>query len=148
MSSKEIVTPLLAVDGIVFTSPSQILLVQRKNEPKGYALPGGFVDVGESPSDAVEREIEEELSLKISEPKLFGVYGDPDRDPRGHTVSIVYFCNAYGQEPEAGDDAKSYLKINLVSNSEDQLSILNEIDLAFDHKRIIMDFHNAYYSEN
>ena len=82
-----------------------LLLILRKNTPIGLALPGGFVDVGESVEDAVIREMKEEISLDIEITKLFDVYSDPSRDNSFHTVSVVYVCKAYGT-PVGADDAK------------------------------------------
>ncbi|MBD3279002.1 MAG: NUDIX domain-containing protein, partial [Candidatus Aegiribacteria sp.] len=98
------VTPLITVDAIIETEDGSIVLIERKNPPPGWALPGGFVDPGESLAQAVRREAEEETSLKIDVVELFHVYSRPWRDPRGDTVSVVYHCKAEG-EPTGGDDA-------------------------------------------
>ncbi|AKF24801.1 NUDIX hydrolase [Sulfurovum lithotrophicum] len=129
-------TPYVAVDGIVMLYDSKevfkgIVLIERKNPPFGMALPGGFVDVGESCESAVVREMKEEISLDVQIIRLLGVYSDPQRDPRFHTVSVVYICKAYG-EPEAADDAKKcfiYLPDKIPMEK-----------LVFDHAKIVGDF--------
>ena len=87
-------TPALTTDCVVFDERGYVLLIRRKNEPFGgsYALPGGFVDVGEQVEDACRRELSEETGLQVGELRLVGVYSDPKRDPRGHTCSVVYLA--------------------------------------------------------
>lgn len=134
-------TPYLSVDGIVEIYDEDenfkgIVTIQRKNEPVGLALPGGFVDVGESVEDAVIREMKEEISLDVEIEGLLGVYSDPKRDKRFHTVSVVFVCKAYG-EPIGADDAK-----------EADLTSLDSIkfdELVFDHSKIIKDYMNIYH---
>lgn len=121
------VTPLLTVDALIIYK-GKLVLVKRKNPPyQGYfALPGGFVEVGETVESAVVREAKEETGLDIEIIKLLGVYSDPSRDPRGHTVSICYLSKGSGTL-KAGSDAKDV-----------GLFCLNEIPkLAFDHNKII-----------
>ena len=123
-------SPKLTVDGVVL-SDDKILLIKRKNDPfRGkWALPGGFVEYGEKVEDAVLREIYEETGLKTSIIKNFGVYSDPNRDPRGHTVSIVYLLDIIGGNLTGGDDA-----------SDAKFFKLDELpDLSFDHDIIIKD---------
>ena len=132
----KIETPLLAVDGIVelFDNGNNykgIVLIERKNAPFGLALPGGFVDTGESCETAVVREMKEELSLDTEIVKMFGVYSEPERDPRGHVISVVYILKSDGI-PVAKDDAKA-IKIIGLNNFEN-------FDFAFDHKKIIKDY--------
>lgn len=133
----KIETPLLAVDGIVelFDNDNNfkgIVLIERKNAPFGLAIPGGFVDIGETTEEAVMREIEEETGLEVKTIERFvGVYSKPDRDPRFHVVSLVYVLRAIG-EPIAKDDAKA-IKIIGLNNFEN-------FDFAFDHKKIIKDY--------
>ena len=101
-------TPPVTVDAIIELAdrPGRpIVLIERKNPPHGWALPGGFVDVGERLEEAVMREALEETSLKIRLKILLGIYSDPKRDPRGHTVSAVYVAEARG-DPVARDDAR------------------------------------------
>ena len=123
--------PALAVDGIVRVGNS-IVLIERKNKPFGYALPGGFVDYGESCEDAIRRELKEEISLDISNEKLFGVYSKPDRDPRQHIVSVVYEVKSQSLNLVAGDDASRVLLV--------PFDKINKYTLAFDHRRIIEDY--------
>jgi 8-oxo-dGTP diphosphatase len=127
------VTPSLAADAIIelIDRPGHpIVLIERKNPPYGWALPGGFVDVGEAVEAAAMREAKEECGLEIWLKDLLGVYSDPARDPRGHTVSIVYVAIAVG-EPRAMDDAKAAATYSL-----DALPS----PLAFDHAMILDDY--------
>jgi 8-oxo-dGTP diphosphatase len=123
------VTPLLMVDALIIYE-GKLVLVKRKNAPyqDRFALPGGFVEVGETVEKAVAREAKEETGLDIEIIKLQGVYSDPSRDPRGHTVTICFLAKGSGNL-KAGSDAK-----------ETGLFGLNEIpELAFDHNKIIKD---------
>jgi len=124
--------PYLTVDAII-ELPKGIVLIQRSNPPFGWALPGGFVDYGESLEDAVKREAKEETNLDLTEIKQFHTYSDPQRDPRFHTVGTVFIAKAKGT-PKAGDDAAG-LKIV-------PLSEIEKLDLAFDHKKILQDYLN------
>ncbi|XPS39315.1 NUDIX domain-containing protein [Aliarcobacter butzleri] len=95
-------TPFLAVDGIIKLYDENenfqgIVLIERLNKPLGVAIPGGFVDIGETVENAVIREMKEETSLDITILSLLGVYSDPARDERFHTASVVYVCKAYGK---------------------------------------------------
>jgi len=137
-------TPYLTTDGIVeiYNASDKLLgivLIQRKNTPLGLALPGGFVDVGESIEDAVVREMKEEISLEVAIKELFGVYSDPTRDERFHTTSVVYVCKAYGT-PLGADDAKEATTIPL----ED----LELNKLVFDHGKILDDYLKKYHQGN
>ncbi|MHA1276227.1 MAG: NUDIX domain-containing protein, partial [Candidatus Helarchaeota archaeon] len=102
--------PKTTVDAIILGSNESIVLVKRKNPPfEGmWALPGGFIELGEQVEDAVVREVKEETSLNVEIVKLSGVYSDPGRDPRGHTISIAYLCRKVNPEtkPSGGSDAK------------------------------------------
>ncbi len=124
-------TPLLTVDVLVHLPGRGIVLVERKNPPHGWALPGGFVDVGESCEAAAVREAREETGLDVELTALFGVYSDPARDPRGHTASAVYTAQALDPSRlRAGDDAARAVVFPL-----DALP-----PLAFDHARIVHDY--------
>ena len=106
------------------------MLIERKHEPFGWAIPGGFVDYGECLEDAARREAKEETSLDVNLKFLLGVYSSPKRDPRRHTVSTVYVATAKGK-PEAADDAKNL-----------GLFALNALPptMAFDHAEILSDY--------
>ena len=126
-------TPTLAADAIIelVDRPEKpIVLIERKNPPPGWAIPGGFVDIGESVPVAAVREALEETCLEVSLKCLLGVYSDPDRDPRGHTVSMIYVAQAHG-EPMAADDAANV-------GIFDPAAI--DVPLAFDHDRILRDY--------
>lgn len=129
-------TPFLAVDGIVeiYNDTGEfegIVLIERLNTPKGLALPGGFVDIGEPVETAVVREMNEEISLDVRIESLLGVYSDPTRDLRFHCVSIVYVCNAHGV-PTGADDAKEAFIYPLDTIPYEKL--------VFDHAKIIRDY--------
>ncbi len=119
----------LTVDCIIDIN-NKIVLIERKNPPYGWALPGGFVDEGETVEDAVIREMKEETNLNLENLQQFHVYSDPLRDPRGHTVSVVFTAIGVG-EPKAQDDAK---EIGLFTSDT-----LPE-DIAFDHRKILSDY--------
>ena len=129
-------TPYLTTDGIIEIYDDKdifqgIVLIERKNEPKGLALPGGFVDVGESVEDALVREMKEETNLDVTITEVLGIYSDPTRDPRFHTASVVYVAKSKGK-PKGGDDAK-----------EADLYTLGEIPLdklVFDHAKIVKEY--------
>jgi 8-oxo-dGTP diphosphatase len=125
-------TPAVAVDVVIelLDRPGRpIVLIERGGPPAGHALPGGFVDIGETVEDAARREMREETGLDVRLTRLLGVYSDPARDPRGHTVSIVFVGTATGV-PRAGDDARAVLITDPA-----QLPAL-----AFDHARIVGDY--------
>lgn len=107
-----------------------IVLIKRKNPPHGWALPGGFVDYGETLEEAAVREAKEETSLDIQLQRQFHTYSDPDRDPRQHTISTVFVASAQGR-PKAEDDAQ---EIGIFTREEIGFS------LAFDHGRILRDY--------
>lgn len=126
-------TPRLAADIIIelIDRPGRpIVLIRRKNPPLGWAFPGGFVDVGESVEAAAIREAWEETGLHVTLKALLGCYSDPQRDLRGHTVSLVYVAEASG-DPRAGDDAETVA----VFATEQPPSTL-----AFDHAEILGDY--------
>ncbi len=123
--------PFPTVDVIVFVPPYSIVLIERKNPPLGWALPGGFVDYGERVEAAARREVKEETGLEVSLLSLLGVYSEPTRDPRFHTLSTVFVGIAKDISLlQAGDDAGK-AKI---------FSLDNLPPLAFDHAKIIADF--------
>lgn len=123
--------PAPTVDVLIYHAGRGIVLVERRNPPPGWALPGGFVDYGETCEAAARREAKEETGLDIVLTGLVGVYSDPARDPRGHTMSVVYAAQAQDPEKiEAGDDAAKAAFFAL-----DALP-----PLAFDHGRIVQDF--------
>jgi 8-oxo-dGTP diphosphatase len=109
-----------------------IILIERRNPPFGWAIPGGFVDYGESVETAAIREAKEEISLDVELIEQFYVYSDPKRDPRQHTISIVFIAKATG-EPQAADDAKN-IGIFLPDNLPAQL--------CFDHDKILQDYYH------
>ncbi|NAZ22955.1 MAG: NUDIX domain-containing protein [Thermocrinis sp.] len=128
-------TPYLAVDGVVRLWEGErfkgIVLIERRYEPLGYALPGGFVEVGETVEEAVLREVKEETGLDAQIVKLLGVYSEPNRDPRFHVVSVVFVLDAHG-EPKGGDDAKKALVFPIEDLPFDKI--------VFDHAKILKDY--------
>jgi len=126
-------TPLIAADAIIelVDRPGRpIVLIERLNPPYGWAIPGGFVDLGERMERAAMREALEETGLRVILRALLGLYSDPARDPRGHTVTAVYVAEAQG-EPRALDDARALAVFGL-----DDLPP----DLAFDHALVLADY--------
>jgi len=121
--------PIPTVD-IIIEREGGIVLVERKNPPHGWALPGGFVDYGESVEDAAVREAAEETGLSLEDLRQFHVYSDPGRDPRFHTLTTVFVARGRGTL-EAADDAASAR----VFSPDDLPS-----DIAFDHRGIIEDY--------
>lgn len=115
--------------------PRRIVLVRRKNRPLGWALPGGFVDRGETVEQAAVREAREETGLEIELIRQFHVYSDPERDPRGHTVSVVFVARAEGTPLGADDaaEAKGFCP--------DQFPA----DIVFDHRDILHDYFSDRY---
>ncbi len=125
-------TPLVTVDIIIEMADlaaRPVVLIERRNEPLGWALPGGFVDIGESLEEAAVREAREETSLAVRLLALLGCYSAPKRDPRGHTVSAVYVAEASGR-PKAADDARAV-----------RLCVPPDFPpLTFDHGLILRDY--------
>ncbi len=124
-------TPKLTVDCVVFDAEDRLLLIRRKNEPFAgqYALPGGFVDVGEIVEAAALRELKEETRVEGEIVRLIGVYSDPNRDPRGHNVSVAFLVRTSATEARGSDDAAAAA---FVSEWRDE-------KLAFDHAEIVAD---------
>ena len=127
------ITPLLAADTIIELTdfPDRpIVLIERANPPYGWAIPGGFVDLGEIVEQAAVREAKEEVQLDVHLIALLGIYSDPIRDSRGHTVTAVYVAKAEGM-PVAADDAKNCRLFRLDELPE---------TLAFDHAQVLADY--------
>ncbi len=122
-------TPKLMVD-VVIPSETGVVLIRRGTEPFAgqWALPGGFVEVGETVEEAAAREAAEETGLAVEVARLIGVYSEPERDPRGHNVSVAFVVRVLSGELAAATDAS-------------EVSVLNpsSVELAFDHRRIIED---------
>ena len=145
MSEKKHRNPIPTIDAIIHNHKNQVLMVKRGNEPfkDHLSLPGGFVNLGEKVEDALKREVKEEVSLSVEPLEILGVYSDPNRDPRGHIMSVVFICLTLGDlNGKAGDDAKEmhWISLNEFENH----------DLAFDHKKILQDYvkwrqHNSTY---
>jgi len=131
-------TPLLTVDIIIRSgTAAEVYLIHRRNPPLGWALPGGFVDVGEMVEAAAVREAREETSLQVRLVALLGVYSDPGRDPRGHTVSVVFVADVAAGRPRAADDAGDIRPCHL-----DDLPS----EIAFDHRQILEDYRRRFLS--
>lgn len=125
--------PIPTVDAIIQKSSDILLITRKKNPFKDYlALPGGFVNEGETVEFALKREVFEETSLIVDPIDILGVYSDPTRDPRGHIMTVVFICIVIDGTPSAGDDAKmtNWISINDLNNTK----------IAFDHKLILNDY--------
>lgn len=126
--------PIPTVD-IIIKVLGGIVLIKRKNHPLGWAIPGGYIDYGEPAENAARREAKEETGLDIEDVRQFHAYSAPDRDPRHHTISLVFIAQAKGT-PTAGDDAADigvFTKNNLPQ------------PIAFDHHKILQDYFNRKY---
>ncbi len=126
--------PLVTVDAIIEINGG-IVLIMRKNSPYGWAIPGGFVDYGETLEAAAVREAKEETSLDVNLVRQFHTYSDPSRDSRHHTVTTMFIATATGT-PKAADDAKEigiFTRDNLPA------------DIAFDHRQVLEDYFEGKY---
>lgn len=130
--------PVPAVDLIIEIEGKGLVLIERRNPPPGWALPGGFVEVGETLEQAAVREAREETCLDVELLGQFHTYSDPDRDPRMHCISTVFVATATGT-PKAEDDAKS-----CAVYPKDQLPEI----MAFDHRKILEDFLNSSWNQS
>ena len=131
METKKYRNPVPTVD-IIIQYRGKIILIKRKNPPYGWAIPGGFVEYGESLEEAAVREAEEETSLQVRLIEQFRAYSRPDRDPRQHTITTVFIADGEGI-PQAADDA-----------GEIGLFIEEDLpdEIAFDHREILQDYFN------
>lgn len=124
--------PAPTVDAVIYLPERGIVLIERRNPPYGRALPGGFVDTGETVEHAVCREVREECSLDVVLEGVLGVYSDPARDPRSHTLSIVFVARPLNPAALcAGDDARTACFVPLDDLPE---------AMAFDHRHVLDDF--------
>ena len=125
--------PSITADIFIYDENQNFILIKRKNNPfkDSWALPGGFVDYGESLENTAIREAKEETSINIHDLKQFKVYSEPTRDPRGHTITLTFLAKGNMDERKANDDAKD---INIFSWGD-----LENIKLAFDHMKILND---------
>lgn len=127
--------PYPTVDLLIETRPGTVVLIRRRNPPHGWALPGGFVDWGETLEAAACREALEETGLRVTLGRQFHTYSDPARDPRHHTITTVFTAHAVG-EPAGGDDAAEARVFALDALPE---------PLVFDHAAIIEDWRSGRY---
>ena len=129
-------SPSLTVDAVITCENNSIVLIKRKKDPYwgSWALPGGFVEYGETVESAAIREVKEETGLDVDLCKIVGVYSDPERDPRGHTVTICYLANKTGGKLKADTDAADVKSFNRKE--------ISKLKLAFDHETILKDAFN------
>jgi 8-oxo-dGTP diphosphatase len=132
--------PVPAVDFIIGNdNNSKVLLVRRKNEPfKGMlSIPGGFINEGETAEDAMMREAKEETSLIVEPIAILGIYSDPQRDPRMHTISVTFITKIVKGNENARDDAAALQWVNIVGELD---KLIESNQLAFDHSKILNDY--------
>ena len=137
MSNKENThrNPTPTIDVIITdNSNKRVLLIKRGKDPFKdlFSLPGGFVDYGEKVEDAAKREAYEELSVKVEPIDILGVYSDPNRDPRGHIMSVTFIVRITEGDIKSNDDAAEFKWIDLEE--------VEKMNLAFDHLKILLDF--------
>jgi 8-oxo-dGTP diphosphatase len=125
--------PSITTDIFIFDDDLNFILIKRKNEPYKdcWAIPGGFVEYGETVENAAIREAKEETSIDVELMDLVNVYSKPDRDPRGHTITVAYTAKGNFADKKADSDA---IDISIFDEKK-----IDEIDIAFDHKEIIKD---------
>ena len=128
--------PKITVDALIPIEGDSIILIKRKNPPfkDHWAIPGGFLELGETLENAVIREAKEETSLDIEPIKIINIYSDPNRDPRGHIITAAFYCKKISGTLKADSDAKE-IKIF-------KRKAIKNIKLAFDHDKILTDFFN------
>lgn len=128
--------PSITVDVVILNKNKEFILIKRKNSPyKNYwAIPGGFVEYGETVERAAIREMKEETNIDVDLENIIGVYSDPDRDPRGHTITVAFYGFGNIKNMKADSDAKD---IDIFSYDD-----LDNITLAFDHEKILKDAFN------
>ena len=132
MSPGHYKNPLPTTDAVIAGPDGRVVLILRKNEPRGWALPGGFVDWGEEVGSACRREAKEETNLDVELVEQLFTYSDPRRDPRKHTISTVYACTSRGGALQAGDDA---VDAKWFAEAE-----VPWAELCFDHAEILRDY--------
>jgi 8-oxo-dGTP diphosphatase len=130
MSARKRTGPSPAADVIIEVAGGGIVLIERRNPPPGWAIPGGFIDDGESAEAAARREAKEETGLDVELTDELYTYSDPRRDPRGHTLTVVYVGRAHGM-PTAGDDAARAAVFTETTLPK---------QLAFDHTEVLADY--------
>ena len=130
-------SPLLTVDIIIRmdADPDRVVLIRRRNPPPGWAIPGGFVDFGESAEAAAVREAREETMLEVTLDRQLHTYSDPSRDPRGHSVAVVFLATATGTPTGADDAAEARIFTRATLPAE----------IAFDHRAILDDYFTGRY---
>ncbi len=130
--------PIPAVDIIIHNDYKEVVLIERKNPPLGWALPGGFVDYGETIEEAAIREAKEETSLEIVLERVLGIYSHPKRDPRQHTISVVFIAKPKDFSALKGSDDAKVAKLFPLNNLP---------NLVFDHSTILEDFKKIINNE-